>query len=160
MSEEMKSGQGRSTPLKPQEGPWYAEGLRFMCTGCGVCCSGKGRVWLSVSDIERLAEHLELEPHELVARAVERVEGRWALREDPLSGDCHFLKERRCQAYEGRPRQCRTFPWWPSTLSSQASWAEVARVCEGVDAEGAALVPLVQIEEGLREERSGRSAQR
>jgi len=129
-----------------------------MCTGCGVCCSGKGRVWLSERDIVTLAEALELSPHELVERSVERVEGRWALREDPQTGDCSFLKDRRCQVYEGRPRQCRTFPWWPSTLKSPDRWAEVGRVCEGVDAEGAPLVPLIQIEERLHEERVGRAS--
>ena len=139
------------------QGPWYSAGLRFTCTGCGVCCSGRGRVWLTEPDIYQLAGELKVEPHELIERAVERVEGRWALKEDPQTGDCTFLEGRRCQVYQGRPRQCRTFPWWPSTLKSEASWVEVARVCEGVDAEGAPLVPLIQIEERLSEERSGRA---
>ena len=138
--------------------PWYSEGLRFTCTGCGACCSGRGRVWLNEGDIYLLAETLRLEAHELVERFVERVEGRWALKENSQTGDCSFLEERRCQVYEGRPRQCRTFPWWPSTLKSESSWTEDARVCEGVDAEGAPLIPLVQIEEGLKEERAGRAA--
>lgn len=141
----------------PPQGPWYSQGLHFTCTGCGVCCSGKGRVWLNERDLYTLAETLKLPPHELVARSVERVEGRWALKENPQTGDCTFLREQRCTVYEGRPRQCRTFPWWPSTLKSPERWAEVARVCEGVDAQGAPLVPLVQIEESLREEREGRA---
>ena len=39
--------------------PWFKDGLRFTCTGCGDCCSGApGFVWVSEEDIERLANHL------------------------------------------------------------------------------------------------------
>ena len=116
-------------------------------------------MWLSEADIYQLASALQQEAHEVVERFVTRQEGRWALNEDPQSGDCVFLKERRCTLYEGRPRQCRTFPWWPSTLESEARWGEVRRVCEGVEAEGAPLVPLAEIEAALSIERKGRSSQ-
>ena len=114
-------------------------------------------MWLSEEDIYQIAEALQSPPHDVVERYVTRQEGRWALNEDPQNGDCVFLKERRCTLYEGRPRQCRTFPWWPSTLKSEARWAEVKRVCEGVEAEGAPLVSLAEIEATLAEERAGRT---
>lgn len=145
-----------SHPSSSSGNPWYAQGLRFHCTGCGVCCSGRGRVWLNEQDIEGLSIALKIESHELVAHFVERIEGRWALKEDPHSGDCTFLKDRQCQVYTGRPRQCRTFPWWPSTLKSPERWEEAARICEGINATEAPIVPLIHIEEALNTERKGR----
>src|SRR5690606_11919538 len=37
-----------------------------------------------------------------------------------------------CAVYERRPLQCRTFPWWPENLRSEAAWKRVAKGCEGV----------------------------
>ena len=36
--------------------PWYAEGLKFQCTGCGDCCTGApGYVWVNQAEIDALA---------------------------------------------------------------------------------------------------------
>lgn len=139
---------------------WYHRGLHFTCTGCGACCTGSGRVWLGDSEIREMAERLELEVADFVHRYIERVEGRWALREDPQSGDCCFVEGGRCQAYDARPRQCRTFPWWPTTLESPERWRETQRVCEGIDHPSAPLVRLHEINESLSEERRGRATRR
>src|SRR5437763_101054 len=38
---------------------WYGAGLRFNCTQCGNCCSGgPGYVWLTVNDMQRIAQFL------------------------------------------------------------------------------------------------------
>ncbi|MCH7752933.1 MAG: YkgJ family cysteine cluster protein, partial [Planctomycetes bacterium] len=40
--------------------PWYQDGLRFKCTGCGNCCTGSpGYVWVNQAEINALAAHLE-----------------------------------------------------------------------------------------------------
>ena len=136
---------------------WYRSGLRFTCTGCGACCTGTGRVWLSEEEVIEMAERLDIVVDEFVSQSVDREAGRWALREDPQTGDCTFLQGGRCTAYKARPRQCRTFPWWPSTLESQATWAEAKRVCEGIDHSESTLVPLSEIQSELRQERLGRA---
>lgn len=145
------------TPAPPHALPWFAEGLRFTCTGCGACCTGAGRVWVGLEDIERLAAALRLDVPSFVEAHLDREAGRWALKERPETGDCGFLRERRCEVYEARPRQCRTFPWWPSTLESEAAWGEAARACEGVSAPDAPLVPLSDIARALTEEQRGRA---
>ena len=39
--------------------PWYSDGLKFDCTGCGDCCTGDpGYVWVSRAEIEALAAAL------------------------------------------------------------------------------------------------------
>ena len=55
--------------------------------------------------------------------------------------DCVFLKalpggKRGCALYEHRPMQCRTWPFWPSNLRSQADWEEAAEHCPGMRAGG------------------------
>jgi hypothetical protein len=49
------------------------------------------------------------------------------------NGDCTFLdpQTRRCTIYAARPRQCRTWPFWQSNLSSPEAWREVQQVCPG-----------------------------
>lgn len=35
----------------PPEAPWFVEGAKFGCTGCGKCCRVKGDVWLSPTEV-------------------------------------------------------------------------------------------------------------
>ncbi|MAD61278.1 MAG: zinc/iron-chelating domain-containing protein [Myxococcales bacterium] len=136
--------------------PWYSSGLKFTCTGCGACCTGSGRVWLNEPEIFKIAELLKMEAADLVEQAIERREGRWTIKESPHNGDCHFLEGNRCTIYQARPQQCQGFPWWPSTLSSQAAWEEARRVCEGIDHEEAKEFSLTEINEQLKVELESR----
>lgn len=127
--------------------PWYAGGLRFRCTQCGDCCTGaEGYVWVNQEEIDAMARRLSLTSVEFEARHVYRVGIRRSLKERP-GGDCVLLDEatRRCTAYEDRPRQCRTWPFWDSNLASPAAWAEAAEACPGCNKGD--LVPLERIVE-------------
>jgi Fe-S-cluster containining protein len=55
--------------------------------------------------------------------------------------ECVFLSDKKCTIYEVRPTQCRTYPWWPSTLIGEAEWKAEAMRCEGIvlDAVGPAV---------------------
>ncbi len=65
------------------------------------------------------------------------------------SGRCAFLdKEDRCRIYSVRPRQCRTYPFWPEVLVCRSAWQAEARFCEGID--GGAVVPLARIKRALK----------
>ena len=137
--------------------PWYHTGLRFNCTGCGACCMGAGRVWVSLEDLESLSQYLGLDVAECVHQYVERVSGRWALKENSQKGQCVFLNEQnQCKVYEGRPHQCRSFPWWPTVLESTERWAETARTCEGIDHADAPVIPFATIQNQLHIEKQKR----
>lgn len=125
--------------------PWYHEGLRFTCTGCGDCCTGApGFVWVNKAEIEAMAVYLGLAVPEFEARFVREVGIRKSLREFP-NNDCVFLNERReCLVYSCRPRQCRTWPFWESNLTSAERWEAVCESCPG--AGKGTLVPLEEIE--------------
>lgn len=122
--------------------PWYKEGVRFQCTGCGACCTGSpGFVWVDEEEIEEMAQFLGIEVAHFVERYVRRVEGRWSLRELMPNYDCVFLKDKKCTLYEARPRQCRTFPFWPKIMESREAWEKAARSCEGMS-ESSPLIPV------------------
>lgn len=127
---------------------WFKEGLRFECTGCGKCCTGSpGYVFLSKKDVERLSQHLSLSSDEFLQKYTRLVDGEIALLDREESTDCLFLEGGQCTVYAGRPTQCRTFPFWLENLRSESDWFEAKRRCEGIDREGAPLIPLEKIEE-------------
>jgi hypothetical protein len=114
--------------------PWYHEGLRFKCTGCGDCCSGgPGFVWVTNEEIATLAAAVgESDLDRFEELYVRKVGVRKSLKELP-NYDCVFLDEktRRCTVYEARPRQCRTWPFWDSNLKSPEDWQHTCEICPG-----------------------------
>ncbi len=113
--------------------PWYAEGLRFECTQCGACCSGEpGYVWVSDDEIDALAAEMGLETVAFERKFVRQVGHDKSLIEYP-DGDCILLDPvtRNCTAYQARPIQCRTWPFWDSNLAKRKDWKETCEVCPG-----------------------------
>ena len=49
-----------------------------------------------------------------------------------MQGDCVFLSDKKCTVYEGRPAQCRTWPFWPENMNAKIWNTEVAKFCPGV----------------------------
>jgi hypothetical protein len=127
--------------------PWFAEGLKFQCTGCGKCCTGSpGYVFLSESDLNRLASHFHLSPQQFADQYTRQVEDQYALIDRPGSGDCVFLSQNKCTVYEARPVQCQTFPWWIHHLRDPEEWQEAAERCEGINHPDAPTIPSLEIQ--------------
>jgi len=114
------------------ESVWYQDGLRFACEQCGDCCRGPGYVWLSEARIKALADCLQVSPNEFTSKFVRRVGARLSLTEKP-NYDCVFWEDGEgCVVYDARPRQCRTFPFWPENIESASAWRDIGRRCPGV----------------------------
>jgi Fe-S-cluster containining protein len=128
--------------------PWFQEGLRFQCTGCGKCCTGSpGYVFLSETDMHRFASYFQLSIQDFANQYTQQVDGLYALLDRPNSQDCIFLKNNQCSVYETRPTQCRTFPWWIQHLREPSDWEEAKMRCEGIDHVDAPIIPSIQIQE-------------
>ena len=129
-----------------EKAPWFKEGLRFGCTGCGMCCTGSpGYAWVSLDEIVAIADYLQLSIDEFAKRYLRQEGEDYALLEHPKTFDCVFLQERKCQIYPVRPKQCRTFPWWKSQLESEEVWLEAAKRCEGINHPDAPIMPCEAI---------------
>ena len=126
---------------------WYSDGLRFECTQCGDCCSGsEGYVWVNQEEIDGMANRIGMDSAAFEEQFVKRVGVRRSLKDRP-GGDCVLLdpQTRKCTAYEERPRQCKTWPFWQSNIRTPEAWAEAAQACPGCNKGD--LVPLEQIVE-------------
>lgn len=111
---------------------WYKDGLKFECTQCGNCCTGApGYVWITISELYRIAEFLGIDDREFTRRYVRKVNNRLSLIELP-NGNCVFY-EKGCKVYPVRPSQCRTFPFWKEVVERPSTWEEAARECPGMN---------------------------
>ncbi len=121
---------------------WYADGLRFECTQCGDCCTGRpGFVLFTDEEAAAIAERIGVTPEEFHEKYTHDTAAGRSLAEvkSEFGYDCVFLDRDNdlgkplCSIHDLRPTQCRTFPFWPENLRTKASWARVAKECEGVN---------------------------
>jgi len=112
--------------------PWYTAGLRFSCQRCGACCTGApGYVWLRTEEVAAIAARLGMELDGFVSRYARRVDDGLSLREEADGRCVLFESGSGCRAYEARPRQCRTWPFWARLVASPAAWEREAADCPG-----------------------------
>jgi len=113
--------------------PWYANGLRFSCQRCGSCCTGApGYVWLQSEEATAIAARLGMESAGFISRYARRVDGGLSLREEADGRCVLFESGSGCRAYEVRPRQCRTWPFWARIVATRAAWEREAADCPGM----------------------------
>jgi len=80
-----------------------------------------------------MAAQLEISAEDFESKYVRQIGIRRSLKEYASNGDCVFFdnKSRKCQVYQQRPRQCRTWPFWKSNLRTPQSWDETCQACPG-----------------------------
>ncbi|MBN2583464.1 MAG: YkgJ family cysteine cluster protein [Planctomycetes bacterium] len=118
---------------KTSDRPWYHEGLQFECQACGRCCGGApGYIWATREELERAAEAVGMHVLDFCQMYVAEYEEGFSLREMD-NGDCCMLQNDKCRIYDVRPMQCRTWPFWPSNLSSPKAWQMAKQRCPGMD---------------------------
>jgi len=108
-------------------------GMRFECQMSGNCCLSRGAygyVYLTKKDIKRFCDYLKLTKDQFFEQHCDETDGYWHLKNPDQ--DCHFLKNKKCSVYEGRPTQCRTWPFWPENMNPKAWTNEIASFCPGV----------------------------
>src|SRR5262245_12148171 len=112
--------------------PWYQDGLRFRCTRCGNCCTGEpGFVWVEEWELKAIAE-FRREPLEEVRGLYARQGYRGVTLREKANGDCVFYDAAAgCTIYPGRPRQCRTWPFWESNVETPEDWRRTCEICPG-----------------------------
>ena len=115
---------------------FYDSGLSFQCQRCLYCCSSEpGYVFLSDKDIENASSVLGVSKEEFIdiyCRYVDYGSYYMVSLKEKDNYDCIFLSKEGCRIYEGRPTQCRTYPFWKSIMESRANWEEEKKSCPGI----------------------------
>ena len=110
---------------------WYQDGLSFQCTRCGNCCQGGGYVWVDETELEALAQHLQMDVIEFEARFTRKIGRERSLREKANDNCIFYDSSKGCTVYEARPMQCRTWPFWRSNVKSHEDWEATKKHCPG-----------------------------
>jgi Fe-S-cluster containining protein len=106
--------------------------MRFACqTGCVRCCDTQGFVYITDSDLQRMAKYLGLTAEDFEKQYVIRYRRILRLRK-PRKSQCHFLNAGGCSVHPVKPVQCRTYPFWPEIVEDQAAWNAEAKRCPGI----------------------------
>ena len=128
---------------------FYDKGLHFECKRCSYCCGhAPGVVYLSERDLDSLCGFFKMGREEFIEKNCRWVEYYYgdtvlALKEKK-NYDC-WLWDNGCTAYEARPLQCSTYPFWSWMVADRETWYECARDCPGMNS--GRLWPVEQIEE-------------
>lgn len=129
--------------------------LRFECTGCGQCCTGRGDYYIEVTRAEqrRIQKFLGISWGWLRRRYVERFDDKIESLCTGAVGRCAFLgHDNRCRIYAVRPGQCRNYPFWPELVEHQSAWKTEARRCEGIGR--GSVIPLTKLRAILKKQRA------
>ncbi len=116
---------------------FYKNGLNFSCKRCSFCCGhSPGFVYLSERDLYELCDFFKMSITDFVNKYC-----RWAdyyYGEEVLAllekqnYDC-ILWQEGCSAYQARPVQCSTYPFWSWMIRDQKTWNECAADCPGMN---------------------------
>ncbi len=106
------------------------------CASCeGNCCIGEsGYVWVNKDELRSIAEFLDLNIDDFNDKHIRKIRFKNSLKEirvDDKNYICEFfdIATKRCQIYEVRPTQCRTFPFWEHFINNIK---EVKKECPGI----------------------------
>ena len=80
-----------------------------------------------------MAKVLKLTTQEFTHRYCAKTDGFFHLKNPKEAVNCLFLKDNQCSVYEGRPTQCRTWPFWPENMKAKNWNRDVVAFCPGVD---------------------------
>jgi Fe-S-cluster containining protein len=100
-------------------------------------------------EIGEMAQFLGISKELFFKKYIRQKGNRFSLTEKKNENySCVFLKQNQCTVYGARPKQCRTYPFWPQNLSSKEAWEKTAQECEGIHP-AAPIISLEQIQKNL-----------
>ena len=102
----------------------------FECRMCGDCCRGYGGTYVSESDIQAIADYLQLDPEYFKTQYC-RLSGSRLIIAQSENGYCIFW-DKLCRIHPVKPRMCRNWPFIAAVLEDVANWRSMASSCPGM----------------------------
>lgn len=124
---------------------------KFSCTECGDCCRRPGVVEFDEEDFGNVLSTLNISRRIFIERyfCTEDTHGGvelWVEENSP----CAFLgSDNRCGIFEARPKQCRSYPFWPELMDLK-DWLAEKAFCPGID--GGRLYSRKEVEKLLHDQ--------
>lgn len=104
---------------------------KFACTQCGQCCKQPGFVLFDDEEQAKAAAFLNQELMAFRQRFLVELEEGWAI-EVPEGEACPFLLDDACTIQPVKPKQCRTYPFWPEISREWKTWLNESAHCPGI----------------------------
>lgn len=98
---------------------------------CGACCRRPGLLIFGDDEVRAIAKHEGVSIYDLILRCnLEVTDGEWRI--ELVEQPCPFLVDDRCSIQDVKPRQCRSYPFWPEIVEDDATWDAEREHCPGI----------------------------
>jgi len=123
---------------------WEKEPLRFECQDdCFKCCAKPGIVYFDKAAIKNGAGIINVSVDVFKKEFLKKDDGHW-MHEVENGNPCAFLTPGGCVIHNGKPLQCRSYPFWHENMTSKSMWKLVEGFCPGVGVGPAATVATIR----------------
>ncbi|MDR2842991.1 MAG: YkgJ family cysteine cluster protein [Spirochaetaceae bacterium] len=114
---------------------FYANGLRFSCKQCSLCCrQDPGYVFLTEDDVSMLFNYLKMSKDDFILTYCRWIKISLSIEylslKETSNYDCFFWKNG-CSVYDARPVQCKTYPFWSEFVEDEETWLQTE--CPGIN---------------------------
>lgn len=104
----------------------------FHCRSCGKCCRHRYDISLSAFDLYRIAQFFGRPTRDIIDRyCIFHIEGGVPivyLKANPATGDCPFLRQKKCSVHSVKPSVCRLFPLGRTFLTPSLDMSKLDEV--------------------------------
>jgi uncharacterized protein len=105
----------------------------FECLECGNCCRLEtGYTYCRPEEAEQIAAFLKMDIYTFISKHTIKENGWLILSSPKFATSCFLDKNNRCQIYDVRPENCRTYPDWVSVWKSDDLFRAETKTCPGL----------------------------
>ncbi|MEA1969784.1 MAG: YkgJ family cysteine cluster protein [Thermodesulfobacteriota bacterium] len=102
----------------------------FCCTQCGECCSGYGGTYVTMDDIKKIAEYLDVTQEQFISNYCDK-SGKRVVLTQGKDGKCLFFNKN-CSIHPVKPYMCRAWPFIKAVVTNPENWNAMAGSCQGI----------------------------
>ena len=105
----------------------------FDCKLCGACCYGKGGIFVTRTEIERIADFLGITPSSFRDRYCKKIGARFSVKSGQNGFCLLFDREKHCLIHPVKPGICSLWPFYPAMLRDGKNWKTAQNACPGIN---------------------------